>query len=164
MSLIPWRNKSRSTEIGESDEQSPLQRFRDEIDHTFERFFRDPWSALETGLTAHGAWGPAVDVAESDSEVTVRAEIPGMDPEHLDISIQNNRLILAGEKEEAREGQGQDYAYSECRYGSFRRTIQLPSEVDPDKATATHKNGVLTIRIEKNPSEKPRRIEVTPGG
>ncbi|UCG31863.1 MAG: Hsp20/alpha crystallin family protein [Phycisphaerales bacterium] len=162
MSLIPWRGKSRSAAIGEPVPQTSLQRFRDEIDRTFERFFRDPWGAVESGLSAFGPWGPAVDVSQTDTEVAVRAEIPGLDPKDLDITIQGNMLVLAGEKRESAEEKGKDFSYSECRYGSFRRTIELPSSIDPDKVTAEHKNGVITIRIEKSQAEQPKRINVTP--
>jgi len=162
MSLIPWRSKTRATELGEPGDQTMLQRFRDEIDRTFERFFRDPWSPFETGLGSVGTWGPAVEMSESDDEVTVRAEIPGMEPKDLDITVEGSRLILSGEKQESSEKKGRDCAYSECRYGSFRRVIELPSSTDPTKVTATHKNGVLTIRIEKSPSEKPKRIKLMP--
>lgn len=161
MSLIPWRNKARSGEIGEPGAPRSLQRFRDEIDRTFERFFHDPWGAVESGLSALGPWGPAVDVSQTDTEVAVRAEIPGLDPKDLDITIQGNMLVLAGEKKESAEEKGTDYSYSECRYGSFRRTIELPSSIDPDKVTAEHKNGVVTIRIEKSQAERPRRINVS---
>jgi len=160
MSLIPWRNKARATEIGEPGEPPMLQRFRDEIDRTFERFFRDPWSPFETGLGSVGTWGPAVEMSESDDEVTVRAEIPGLEPKDLDITVEGNRLVLSGEKKESSEKKGRDFAYSECRYGSFRRSIELPSSIDPEKVSATHKHGVLTVRIEKSPSEKPKRVKL----
>ena len=161
MSLIPWRSKSRSADISEPGAQMSLQRFRDEIDRTFERFFRDPWGTVGSGLSAFGPWGPAVDVSQTDTEVSVRAEIPGLDPKDLDITIQGNMLVLAGEKKESAEEKGKDYSYAECRYGSFRRAIELPSSIDPDKVTAEHKNGVVTIRIEKSRAERPRRIDVS---
>ena len=162
MTLIPWRNKGKETEPRETGPASSLQRFREEIDRTFERFFQDPWAALESGLGSFGRWAPAVDLTESDSDVTVRAELPGLDPKDLDITIQGNMLTLAGEKQESAEEKGKDYACSERRFGAFRRSIRLPASIDPDKVTAKHENGVLTIKIEKLQAEKPRRIKVLP--
>jgi HSP20 family protein len=137
-----------------------MQRFREDIDRTFERFFRDPWGTFESGLSAFGGTYPAVDLTQTDVDVTVRAEIPGLEPADLDITIQGNMLVIAGEKKETVEDKSKDYAYSECRYGSFRRAIELPASIDPEKITAEHRNGVVTIRIEKSQTEQPRRIDV----
>ena len=162
MSLIPWRNKSKDTELGESPPPSSRQRFREEIDRTFERLFRDPWGTFEAGLSSFGGCAPVVDVTQSDTEVTVRAEIPGLDPKDLEVTIQGNVLTLAGEKREATEEKGQDYSYSERRFGSFRRSVQLPASIDPDRVSAACHNGVVTIKIEKLQTEKPKRIKVLP--
>ena len=162
MTLIPWRNKGKEIEPRETGLTSSLQRFREEIDRTFERFFQDPWGTFESGLSALGGWAPAVDLTQSDRDVTLRAELPGLDPKDLDITIRGDVLTLAGEKKESMEEKGKDFAYSERRFGSFRRSIQLPASVDPDKVSATHENGVLTIIIEKLQAERPERIKVLP--
>jgi HSP20 family protein len=95
MSLIPWRSKRR--ESG-PEESSPLATLREEMDRLFDAFVREPLGTIDWPFGGHGRWSPTVDIAESDEEVTVRAEIPGIDPESLDVSISGNQLVLAGEK------------------------------------------------------------------
>jgi len=157
MSLIPWRNKS-------ADEPSRLPAtwasLRSDMDRLFDAFVREPFSALEWPLVGSGAWSPAVDLAESDTEYTVRAELPGLDPKDLDISVTENQLVLSGEKKETVEKREKGYYHSESRFGSFRRAIPLPGAIDSTKVDAEYKSGVLTIRLAKSPENAPKRIEV----
>ena len=157
MSLIPWRNKQRE---GEPTESSPLAALRNEMDRLFDSFFREPFGAIDWPFGGHRKWSPAVDLAENDEEVTVRAELPGIDPKELDVSISSNQLVLTGEKKESWEDQGKDFSHSESRYGSFRRTLQLPDGVDTEKVDAQYANGVLTLRLKKSHPTPAKRIEV----
>ncbi|MBN1908743.1 MAG: Hsp20/alpha crystallin family protein [Pirellulales bacterium] len=157
MNLIPWRNKqSEDSETG----RSSLTTLRGEMDRLFDRFVREPFGALEWPFGEPGAWSPTVDVAESDTEITIRAEVPGIEPADLDVTLAERQLVLAGEKKESTEHQGKDYWHTESRFGSFRRSIPLPEAVDPKDVDAQFANGVLTIRLKKSPAAAPKRIEV----
>ncbi len=157
MSLIPWRNKSKDPVRPETP---PLATLRAEIDRLFDAVTRDPLRALDWAFAGSREWSPTVDVAESDSEFTVRAEIPGIDPTELDVNITGDQLVLAGEKKESSEKKGKDFYQSESRYGSFRRSIPLPQSVDPEKVEAEYANGVLTIHLKKIQTSPPKRVEV----
>jgi HSP20 family protein len=155
MAFIPWKNKRG----GHGGDANPLVELRGEMDRLFDTFIRDPWGSLSEGLGGQRQWQPAVDVAETDQEVTIRAEIPGVDPKELEISVSGNRLTIAGEKKNHTEKQGKDYYHTETRYGAFRRSIELPGGVDPEQVSAEHANGVVTIRLKKQTAAS-RKIEV----
>lgn len=157
MALIPWRNKSRQRAPAET---TPLAALRGEVDRLFDSFLREPLAGLEWPFGSERGWAPAVDVAEDEQEVTVRAEIPGMDPKDLDVTITGNHLVLAGEKKESTEKQGKGFYHSESRFGAFRRSIPLPEAVDPDNIEAEYAQGVLEIRLKKLPSASVKRIDV----
>ncbi len=158
MNLIPWKNKHDRTNGGGTVETS-LSRFRNEIDGLFDRFLRNPWD-IGSALTMGRGWGPRMDLAESDNEVTVKAELPGVDPKDIEINVSGNLLTLRGEKKHDREERGKDYHYLERQYGSFHRSIQLPTTVDSEKVTAEYKNGVLMVTMAKHPEAKPKKITV----
>lgn len=157
MSLIPWKNKS-------SEEPSRLPAawasLRSDMDRLFDTFLREPLGSLDWPFGNGGAWSPPVDVSETDKEYTVRAELPGLDPKDLDISVTENQLVLSGEKKETVEKREKGYYHTESHYGSFRRSIPLPGAIDSTKAEAEYKNGVLTIHLTKSPENAPKRIEV----
>ncbi len=109
-----------------------LARLRNEMDDLFGRFFGDfgGWPAL---AAPGGTWMPAMDVAEEEGAIVVKAELPGLKTEDIDISVQGNTLIIAGEKKEETEEKKKDYYHVERRYGSFRRAIPLVGGVDANK-------------------------------
>ncbi len=138
--------------------RSPLAEF-DDIRQEFDRFFCRGWP---TGLE-EGAWTPALDVIERENEVIVKAELPGLGHEDIDLSIVDNTLTLKGEKRhEAEKTEGGHYR-SERVFGSFQRTINLPSYVDADKVAATFKDGVLDVRLPKREEAKVKKINVNTG-
>ena len=102
----------------------------------------------------------AVDVAESDKEVTVRAELPGIDPKDLEVTVAGNQLVLSGEKKESSETKEKGFYHSETRYGAFHRTVPLPEGVDTEHVDAQYAHGVLTLRLAKTPQAATKRIEV----
>jgi HSP20 family protein len=157
MNLIPWRNKPQASEGGEL---SPVAALRNEMDRLFDSFFREPFGALDWPLWGAGKWSPAIDVAENDKELTIRAELPGIDPKELDVTLTGNQLILSGEKKESSEHEGKDFYRSETRYGSFRRTVPLPEGIDTEDVDAQYANGVLTLRLKKIAPAATKRIEV----
>jgi len=156
MSLIPWKNKQRE-EFPSS--LFPMSNFRTEMDRLFNSFFGEGFGETDRpwGLTA---WGPPLDVEESDKEVFVRAEIPGVKAEELDLSIANGALVISGEKKESREHKEKGYFYQERRFGSFRREVPLPAAVDETNVEAEYKDGVLQVKLHKSEEALPKRIPV----
>jgi HSP20 family protein len=158
MSLIPWRNKQHD---GMSGESAPLATLRNEMDRLFDSFVREPFGMLDWPAFMGGEkWWPAVDVAESDKDVTIRAEIPGIDPKELDVTVTGNQLVISGEKKESTEKKDKGFYHSEARYGSFRRVIPLPEGVDAEHVDANYANGILTLNIQKTPAAAAKKIEI----
>jgi len=104
-----------------------------------------------------------LDVSESDQAYTVRASIPGISPEEMEINVQNNVLTIRGETKNEEERQGDRWHLRERRMGQFQRTITLPNNVDPNQVGAVYENGVLTLNLPKTEEAKPRRINVQHG-
>jgi len=156
MNLIPWKNKRQDDNQGGTS----LVELRSQMDRLFDSFVRNPLAPFEETFEEDRFWAPAIDVAENDQEVTVRAEVPGISPDDLEITVAGNRLELSGEKKEQFEKNEQDCYHMETRYGSFRRSIELPSGVDPEQVSAEHANGVVTIKLKKTQAAAAKRIEV----
>lgn len=100
------------------------------------------------------------DVFEDDNRIVVRLELPGMDKEQFDIEVVDDRLVVSGEKRFERESTDGRWRVMQCAYGSFRRTVPLPTPVVADQAGATYKNGVLRIELPKAAPERPRSISI----
>jgi HSP20 family protein len=132
-----------------------IEAFRSDIDRLFQDFF----SFTPTSLT-DSRWTPTVDVEEDEKSVHVMAEVPGIDEKDLSVTIENNLLTIAGEKKEDREEKNGRFVVSERRYGSFRRSVQLPEGISRDGIQATFKNGVLRIEIPREAPVKPSRIKI----
>lgn len=117
-----------------------------------------------TGEGESGSWQRLpLDVSESDQAYTVRASIPGINPEEMEISVQNNVLTIRGETKSEEERQGDRWHLRERRTGQFQRTITLPNNVDSNQVGAVYENGVLTLNLPKTEEAKPRRINVQHG-
>ncbi len=159
MKIIPWRKKNGSDE-GLMSPSDRLSEFRTQMDHTIDSFLSRYGDPTATWMRSMGEWSPTIDVRETDTHIKVRAEIPGVSPDDVQVTITGRTLTLSGTKEESREGQDGNRAYTENYYGSFKRHISLPTEVDRDHVTAEGANGVLTIELAKLQASKPRRIPV----
>jgi HSP20 family protein len=157
MNLIPWRNKQPE---GERGELSPILALRGEMERLFDSFFREPFGGMDWALRGADKWAPAVDVAENEKELTVRAELPGIDPKDLEVTVTGNQLVLSGEKRESSEHEGKNFFHSETRYGSFRRAVPLPEGIDTENVDAQYANGVLTLKLQKTAPAATKRIEV----
>ncbi|UCG13243.1 MAG: Hsp20/alpha crystallin family protein [Deltaproteobacteria bacterium] len=105
-------------------------------------------------------WVPAFDVSETESEIIVRAELPGMDVADIDITLTDGLLTLKGEKKQEKEDERENYHRLERRYGSFSRTLALPKVVKAEAIDASYKDGVLTVTLPKGDEHKPKKIEV----
>lgn len=114
----------------------------------------------EEGNTITAAWYPACDVFEDKEAVKIVAEVPGVRPEDVKISLENNLLTLRGEKKQEAEERTERVHRYERSYGSFERSFALPSTVDPDKIQATYANGVLTVTVPKVERARPREISI----
>ena len=150
--LIPWGRHKDKTPSGEgNDSANPLVSLQRDINHVFEDF----WHKVENGWTgrrdAMGMFGPSTDITETDKNVDVSVELPGMTQDDIDISLSHDALTIRGEKKIEHEEERKGVYMSERSYGSFYRTVPLPAGVDADKADATFKNGVLTISLPKTP-------------
>jgi HSP20 family protein len=132
--LVPW-----------SPFQELMSWHRD-IDDLFDRFFSSPQSEQEQE-TRLVNWVPSVETLSKDGQYVVRLDVPGVDPKDVEVSVQENNLIIKGERKSSHETKEKDYHYREAAYGRFERRLALPQGVDRDKVTASYKNGVLEISV-----------------
>ena len=109
---------------------------------------------------ARGAWAPSVDIYENKDNVVLEAELPGMNREDFELTVENNVLTLRGERRFEKRDEGDNYHRVERAYGQFTRSFTLPQTVSPENATAEYKNGVLRVTLQKREEVKARRIEV----
>jgi HSP20 family protein len=107
-----------------------------------------------------GLWQPPVDIYEDDREVVVKMEVPEVDQKDIQVQIEDNILIIHGERKLEREEKKHNYHRIECFYGNFRRTFALPASVDQDKVVAHCDKGMLKIVLPKRAESKPRQIDV----
>ncbi len=142
MALVPFRKP-----------RHDLAALHSEMDDLFDSFFR----GLDRPVWGYKAW-PTIDVSEENDAIVVRAEVPGCKAEDVDISVYNNTLTISGEKKQSEEKKQKNYYHLESAYGSFRRELTLPADVDADKVEAHCKDGVLSITMPK--AEKTKAVKV----
>jgi HSP20 family protein len=144
MALVPWKP---------FDE---LTSFRREMDRLWDRFFseRPALDMLEKG------WEPTMDITETKSDLIVKAELPGIDPKEIDISLTGDTLTIKGEKQQEKEEKEENYYRIERSYGIFSRTIKLPVTVQNDKIKASYQHGVLKITLPKSEEAKQKQIKI----
>jgi HSP20 family protein len=109
------------------------------------------------------AWAPALDISERKDAYLVTVELPGVEPEDLDITMEDGLLTIQGERQFTSESSEEQFHRVERRYGAFRRSITLPAQVQADHIEASFENGVLQIVVPKAEEAKPKRIQVRPG-
>jgi HSP20 family protein len=129
------------------------------------RMFEDVFSGRgeDKDITA-STWAPSVDIYETEGELVLTAEIPGIAEKDVEIKVEDNTLTLKGERKFEKETKEENYHRIERSYGSFYRSFTLPNSVDPDKIHAEHENGVLKILMPKRQELKPRTVKIlTPG-
>jgi len=144
MSLIRW-------------EPFPARRREDPFEDFFRDFFRRPI------LEEPDVIEPAAEVAESDGEVTVKMEVPGVEKDQLQLTVADDQLTVRGEMRKESEEKRRNYYRQEIRYGTLQRSVPLPVEVDAAKASAKLKNGMLEITLPKSKQPKAPEIKVTVG-
>ena len=145
MALVKWRPRGSLFDV------------RDEVNRLFDGFLPDfPWR----GETEAGSWVPRVDIAETNGELVVAAELPGLTRDDVSIRIENNVLTLKGEKKQEEEEKATNYHRIERSYGAFSRSFSLPSTVDASKVRAAFRDGVLTITLPKTEEAKGKEIPI----
>jgi HSP20 family protein len=141
-----------------------LRRFTPSTDllgvHRLNALLDDAFSGWPGNGVATSAWLPAVDVFEDKESLKIVAELPGLKPEDVKLTMENSTLTLRGEKKQVAEEKNERVHRYERSYGSFERSFSLPNTVDADKVAASFENGVLTIILPKAEKAKPREIAV----
>ena len=161
-SLTPWRGKSQSHSTRD-DELDPFVALRREMDRMFDEFF-NTFGARSLRPLAGGGQGltPTIDVRETDKDVVVTAELPGLDQKDFDVTLSGDILSIRGEKKVEQEHKDGDRNYLERQFGAFSRSLWLPFEVKDEEVDARYDKGVLTIRVPKpaDAQKTARRIEI----
>lgn len=132
-----------------------LVSIQDEMNRMFDSYF-----SRKPGGGEMMIWNPVVDISETEEEITVAAEVPGIKKEDIKITIQDNVLTLSGEKNEEKEEKNKQYHRVERSFGSFQRSFSLPSSVSADKIKAKYKDGILVVVLPKSEESKPKEIQV----
>lgn len=153
MAMVPWRPKEEWW-----DQFMDLERIQNEMNRLFNLSLsrggeRDTW-------LLDRVWGPAVDIYDSKDNVLVKADIPGLSKEDIDVTVDGDTLVIKGEKKQEKEVKEKEYIRTERFYGNFHRAIRLPSEIQADKVEATYKNGVLELVLPKSEKAKPKQIKL----
>ena len=146
--LTPWRTRG---------DLHPFASLQDEVGRALERLMK---GEVDFGGLLRRNWEPALDVSETDDDVIVKAEVPGIDPKDLDIRVTGDVLTIKGEKHEEKEEKTKEVHRVERSYGAFTRSIDLPEAVDAEKIKAECRGGVLTITLPKKPEAKSHRIKI----
>ena len=143
MAIVPFNRRS----------QSNLARLHHDMDDLFNAFFGG-WPSYERKLF------PAIDISEDENAIAVKAEVPGCRAEDIDISVHGNTMTISGEKKHEEEKKEKGYYHIERSYGSFRRDLTLPTDVDTTKVEASCKDGVLTVTLPKAERAKPTKVKI----
>ncbi|HEV2078880.1 MAG TPA: Hsp20/alpha crystallin family protein [Allosphingosinicella sp.] len=159
--LIPWgrQDNSGAPVPYNRDESSPFLSLRRDVDRLFDDFFRG--TVPSTSFLRSSMGWPSVEVSDSDREVRVTAEVPGMSEKDVELLMENGVLTLRGEKKSENKDKDKDRGYSERFYGRFERRIALPDGVEEEGADASFRDGVLTVTLPKSvQAQRGRRIPI----
>ena len=137
------------------DPLKELANLKTQMDRILESVLGDEGEEMK-----RGSWVPPVDIYETPDEIVIQAEVPGVKQEDLSIKVEDDTLIISGEKKFDREVEKENYHRAERIYGAFQRSFILPKTVDKEKIKASLKNGVLTIRLPKKEEVKPKEISI----
>jgi HSP20 family protein len=161
--LIPWSNRGREVSVGQGEEINPFLTLHREMNRLFDNAFRGfeiaPFGS-DRLIDRSISW-PHIEVSETDKEVRVTAELPGLEQKDIEVELTNGILAIRGEKKT--ETEDRNRLFSERYYGRFERRIPV-DEVEQDKVSASFKNGVLTVTLPKSPSAQERVRKITING
>ena len=124
------------------------------------RLFEDAVTRMMSEPRTSRPWSPAVDVIESENELVLKADLPGVRQDEIDVQVERQTLTIRGERKFEKDQNAEGYHRIERSYGSFVRSFTVPSTVDTEKVAADYKNGVLTVRLQKKEAAKPRQVKV----
>lgn len=131
-----------------------ISTLQDQVNRLFDNTF------LGRSESSLASWAPAVDVHETENELVVTADLPGMNEKDLDVHVENNMLTISGERKTESNVKDDNYLRVERSYGSFSRSFSLPNTVNPEAIAAEYKNGVLTVKLPKRAEAKSRQVKV----
>jgi HSP20 family protein len=138
----------------------PFREFA-QLQDRLNRAFSDVYARNDEGLLSSGSWLPPVDIYQNgEHELVIKAEVPDMTREDIDVTVDNGTLTIKGEKKLSEEVKEDQFHRIERRYGTFSRSFSLPRTVDPARVGAEYKNGVLTVKLPLRDEAKPRQIKV----
>ena len=151
--LMPWRRKEqaprkRGDVTIDQEEENPLALFERDMNRMFDEFFGG-FGLAPTWENGWSTFSPQVDIVDSEKEIKVLVELPGLDEKDIDVSFSRNTLTISGEKRQEQEDKNKNYYRMERSYGSFKRAIPIPCEIKTEDIDATFKNGILSIVLPK---------------
>jgi HSP20 family protein len=155
MALVRW------------DPTRELSSLQSEMNRLFSSFFDAPSGTATTpgnGPTGPRRWYPAMDLVEGDDHFVLRVDLPGLGEDDVKIEVENDTLVVSGERKETHEQKREGFYRLERAMGAFSRSLSLPEGIDADQVSATFDRGVLEVRIPKPEQRKPRRVEISVGG
>jgi HSP20 family protein len=155
--LVPWSRERRNVPV-RREEDNPFYSLQRSINQVFDNFLfegfgRSPFSLLTS-------FSPRLDVSETDKELHITAELPGMDEKDVEISLSDSFLTLKGEKKDEKQEKRRDYYRMERSYGMFERTIPIPEGIDSNKVEASFKKGLLTVTLPKTAEYQKERKRI----
>jgi len=153
MSIVTWRRPG----LSNRPSFERLSDLRNEID----RLFESPLSELMQTSQLPSGWMPALDIYENKDNFVVKAELPGMKKEDIEVSLHDGSLSISGERKTESKHEDAEVYRAERFFGRFQRTVSLPTTVATDKVQAAYNDGVLTITLPKTEEAKPRKIDVS---
>lgn len=161
--LIPWKKNESNVPIHQGKDDDALLDLRSQMNRLFDDFYKRPFGLNpffgESGLV--GDFAPRLDISETEKDITISAELPGLEPEDINITLDRSALTISGQKRAENEEKGKRFYRVERSYGSFHRSISLPSEVDENKIDATFKRGVLKVKLPKTKAAQKQSKRIT---
>jgi len=161
--LITRLNRNREHIPARRSDYDPFRDFQRDMNRLFDNFFDDyPLATRPDNMeTVASGFSPRVDVSETEKEVRISAELPGIDEKDITVEMDDNAVTIRGERREEKEDKGKDWHVREQSFGCFHRMISLPTGVDGAKATAKFKKGILTVTAPKREEEQIKRKAIT---
>jgi HSP20 family protein len=127
----------------------------------FDRLFKEAFNPFfGEGNLSTRTWAPAVDIYETENDIVLKAELPGIDPKDVEVRVEDSTLYLKGERKFQKEVKDENYHRVERTYGSFARSFSLPNSINAEKVKAEYKDGLLTLTLPKREEAKPKTIKI----
>ena len=164
--LIPW-NRDKENGVFKSDSDHPIVALQKEMNRMFDNFSKSVFDvpSLNREMGFAKSITPKIDVVETEKEIKVTAELPGMEEKDIEVNFSRDMLVIKGEKKAEKEEKKEDYYFMERSYGSFHRAIPVSAGVDREKVEASFKNGVLKVTLPKTEEaqKETKKIEIKCG-